>query len=60
LSVPDHARLVSALETVQYLDLLTRDLLFKAEDSTAKSLGLADSVFGGRLQPLSRWRKVQR
>ena len=35
------------LETVQHLDLLTRDPYSKAEDWTAEGLGLADSVFDG-------------
>ena len=47
LSARDRARLRSALETVQHLDLLTRDPYSKAEDWTAEGLGLADSVFDG-------------
>lgn len=47
LSARDRARLRSALETVQHLDLLTHDPYSKAEDWTAEGLGLADSVFDG-------------
>ena len=47
LSARNRARLRSALETVQHLDLLTRDPYSKAEDWTAEGLGLADSVFDG-------------